>query len=254
MGKDLDTRKVALITGGADGIGWATCERFAEAGCRVVIADLNRERAIERAEALGPGHLGFGADVSSESDVIALMAAIREAAGRLDVVVNNAGIGAPHIPTREQTTEVFDRVVDIHLRGTFLMCREASRLMAGSGGAIVNISSIAGITGLPRRNAYGAAKAGIVALTRSLAGEWAGEGIRVNAVAPGFTETALVKKLADAGSVDADRLKRRIPMGRLGRPEEIAEAIYFLASDAASYITGAVLSVDGGWVAFGDAQ
>lgn len=254
MGKDLDTRKVALITGGADGIGWATCERFAGAGWRVVIADLNRDRAIERAEALGPGHLGFGADVSSESDVIALMAAIREAAGRLDVVVNNAGIGAPHIPTREQTLDVFDRVVDIHLRGTFLMCREASRLMAGTGGAIVNISSIAGITGLPRRNAYGAAKAGIVALTRSLAGEWAGEGIRVNAVAPGFTETALVKKLADAGSVDADRLKRRIPMGRLGRPEEIAEAIHFLASDAASYITGAVLSVDGGWVAFGDAQ
>lgn len=254
MGKDLDTRKVALITGGADGIGWATCERFAKAGWRVVIADLNRDRAIERAEALGPGHLGFGADVSSESDVIALMAAIREAAGRLDAVVNNAGIGAPHIPTREQTTEVFDRVVDIHLRGTFLMCREASRLMAGTGGAIVNISSIAGITGLPRRNAYGAAKAGIVALTRSLAGEWAGEGIRVNAVAPGFTETALVKKLADAGSVDADRLKRRIPMGRLGRPEEIAEAIHFLASDAASYITGALLSVDGGWVAFGDAQ
>ena len=253
MGKDLDKKKVALITGGADGIGWATCERFEKGGFRVVIADLNRQRAEERAAELGAGHLGLAVDVSSEADVTALMATVAADCGRLDVVVNNAGIGAPHIPTREQTLDVFDRVVDIHLRGTFLMCREASRLMA-DGGAIVNISSIAGLTGLPRRNAYGAAKAGIVALTRSLAVEWAGEGIRVNAVAPGFTETALVKKLADDGSVDAARLKRRIPMGRLGRPEEIAAAIHFLCTDEASYITGAVLSVDGGWVAFGDAQ
>jgi len=117
----------------------------------------------------------------------------------------------------------------------------------------VNIGSIAGIVGLPRRNAYGAAKAGIASLTRSMACEWASDGIRVNAVAPGFVATALVKKLELDGSVDTPRLERRIPMGRLARPEEIASAILFLSSAAASYITGAILSVDGGWTAFGDA-
>jgi NAD(P)-dependent dehydrogenase (short-subunit alcohol dehydrogenase family) len=126
-------------------------------------------------------------------------------------------------------------------------------MVSGDGRAIVNIASIAGLGGLPRRNGYGAAKAGIVAMTRSMACEWAASGVRVNAVAPGYVETALVRKLADEGFVDEARTRRRIPMGRLARPEEIAAAILFLCSPAASYITGTVLSVDGGWMAFADA-
>ena len=171
-----------------------------------------------------------------------------------DALVKNAGIGSPHLPTTEQTLESFYKVLSIHLGGTFLCAREAHPLLkAGGAGAIVNISSIAGVTGLPRRNAYGAAKAGIAMMTRSLACEWAADGIRVNAVAPGFVATALVKKLEADGFVDGPRLQRRIPMARLADPAEIAQAIQFLASKAASYITGTVLSVDGGWAAFGDA-
>jgi NAD(P)-dependent dehydrogenase (short-subunit alcohol dehydrogenase family) len=174
--------------------------------------------------------------------------------GRLDVLVNNAGIGDTHLPTLDQTIDSFDRILRIHLTGTFMASREAARVMISQGGgAIVNISSIAGITGLPRRNAYGAAKAGIVSLTRSMACEWAGNGIRVNAIAPGYVGTELVHRLEQAGKIDMDRLKRRIPMGRLAKPEEIADTAWFLASPQASYITGTVVSVDGGWHAFGDA-
>jgi len=186
--------------------------------------------------------------------VCAAVTEIAERYGRLDAVVNNAGIGSPHIPTLEQSVESFERVLRIHLTGTFAVSREAARVMIETGGgAIVNISSIAGVTGLPRRNAYGAAKAGIASMTRSMACEWAGRGIRVNAIAPGFVTTALVQKLEREGSIDMARLQSRIPMGRLARPEEVAETILFLCSSAASYVTGAVLSVDGGWAAFGDA-
>ena len=137
----------------------------------------------------------------------------------------------PRGSTLEQTVETFERILQIHLTGTFAVSREAARVMIEQGsGAIVNISSIAGVTGLPKRNAYGAAKAGIVSMTRSTAGEWAKYGIRVNAVAPGFVSTGLVRKLASGGSVDIKRLETRIPMGRLARPSEIAETIFFLAS------------------------
>jgi NAD(P)-dependent dehydrogenase (short-subunit alcohol dehydrogenase family) len=247
-------RKVVVITGGAEGIGWATARKFAASGYHVAIADIREEMARSRSAELGEDHHAISCDVSSEEDVSAAVAGVVERFGRLDVVVNNAGIGNPHLPTLEQSVESFDRILSIHLTGTFAVSREAAKVMIPAReGAIVNISSIAGLTGLPRRNAYGAAKAGIAAMTRSMACEWAGWGIRVNAVAPGFVATELVKKLETDGSIDLPRLESRIPMGRLAKPEEIAEAIFFLGSPAASYVTGAVLSVDGGWVAFGDA-
>jgi NAD(P)-dependent dehydrogenase (short-subunit alcohol dehydrogenase family) len=245
--------RVALVTGAADGIGWATARAFATADYLVVLADLRAEAASARAAELDGQHFGLGCDVAAEGDVVRLLTAIRERCGHLDAVVNNAGIGSPHVPTVDQRADEFERVLRVHLSGTFLISREAYKLMAPLGGAIVNISSIAGVAGLPRRNAYGAAKAGIAAMTRSMACEWAASGVRVNAVAPGYVETALVRKLADEGSVDESRLRRRIPMGRLAQPEEIAAAILFLCSPAASYVTGAVLSVDGGWTAFADA-
>jgi NAD(P)-dependent dehydrogenase (short-subunit alcohol dehydrogenase family) len=250
----MDSRQVVIVTGAADGIGWATAGKFAAAGYAVAIADIHEEMARSRCSKLGDGHHAVRCDVSSEDDVRTAIDQIVERFGRLDAVINNAGIGNPHIPTLEQSVESFERILRIHLTGTFTVSREAARVMIErGGGAIVNLCSIAGATGLPRRNAYGAAKAGIASMTRSMACEWASRGIRVNAVAPGYVTTALVQKLERAGSIDIPRLESRIPMGRLARPDEIAETIFFLCSPAASYVTGAVLSVDGGWSAFGDA-
>lgn len=250
---DKDATGVALITGGADGVGLATALRFKQAGFAVAIADIDPGKAQARVDE-GAADLALGCDVSDEASVKAAIAALEERFGRLDAVVNNAGVGSAHKPTLEQETAEFTRVLEVHLRGTFLVSRETIPLMLKSGGgAIVNISSIAGVVGLPKRNAYGAAKAGISQMTKSMACEFAARGIRVNAVAPGFTATALVTKLRDQGFVDFNRLASRTPMGRLAEPAEIAETIYFLCSPAASYVTGAVLSVDGGWSAFGDA-
>ncbi|RKT27125.1 NAD(P)-dependent dehydrogenase (short-subunit alcohol dehydrogenase family) [Paraburkholderia sp. RAU2J] len=248
------TRRVALVTGAANGIGWASAQRFAQEAYSVVIADMDADRARERAQALGAAHMGIGGDVAVEADVRALIGTCVERFGRLDVLVNNAGNGDQPHPTIEQNVDAFDRLLDIHVRGTFLACREAARVMlAQRSGAIVNLGSIAGLAGIPARNAYGAAKAGIVAMTRSLACEWAREGIRVNAVAPGYVATELVETLKRNGQMNLQAIERRTPMGRLAQPDEIARAISFLASDAASYITGTVLSVDGGWHAYGAA-
>jgi NAD(P)-dependent dehydrogenase (short-subunit alcohol dehydrogenase family) len=192
--------------------------------------------------------------VAVEADVRALIDACVERFGRIDVLVNNAGNGDQPHPTIHQSVDAFDRLLGIHVRGTFLACREAARVMlAQRSGAIVNLGSIAGLAGIPARNAYGAAKAGIAAMTRSLACEWARYGIRVNAVAPGYVATELVETLKRNGQMNLQSIERRTPMGRLARPDEIARAIGFLASDAASYITGTVLSVDGGWHAYGAA-
>jgi NAD(P)-dependent dehydrogenase (short-subunit alcohol dehydrogenase family) len=173
---------------------------------------------------------------------------------RLDVLVNNAGIGDQGVTTLEQSVEGFDRILDVHLRGTFLFSREAARTMIQQGcGAIVNLSSITAFGGIPGRNAYAAAKAGISAMTRSMACEWAAKGLRINAVAPGYVRTELIKRLAESAVLDEEKINKRTPMGRMAEPIEIARAIRFLASDEASFITGTTLSVDGGWTAFGSA-
>ena len=243
---------VAVVTGGAEGIGWATCRRLAEDGAYVAVLDLREEAARQRARELGPSHLGLGCDVAREEDVVAAVARVIARFGRIDILVNNAGIGEQGSVTLEQSVEGFDRVLAVHLRGAFLMSREVGRIMLGQrSGAIVNLSSIAGHAGIPGRNAYGAAKAGLSAMTRAMAAEWARRGLRVNAVAPGYVRTALVDDLIKRGALDAANIEARTPMGRMARPEEIAEAIAFLASPRASYITGATLDADGGWLAFG---
>lgn len=243
---------VVLVTGGADEIGWATARRFAAGGHLVAIADLRGDAAMARAAELGPAHLGLGCDVADEAQVVVAVAAVLARFGRIDVLVNNAGIPDSMAPTLAQETGFFMQLLAIHLQGTFVASREAARAMlAQGGGAIVNLGSLAGNMGLPRRNAYGAAKAGIHSMTRSMAVEWGRGGIRVNAIAPGYVRTPLMAKLEQEGKVDTSAISRRAPLGRLGTPEEMAEAIWFLASPAASYISGVVLNVDGGWQAFG---
>lgn len=247
------TQSIALITGGADGIGWATAQKFAEMGYVVAIADINLERAKERAKTLGSQHIALQVDVANEVAILSCVDALKAQLGRCDVLINCAGIPDVMGPSLDQSMDDFKRIMDINLNGTFMMTRTVARLMIEQGGgAVVNLSSIAGLGGLPRRNAYGAAKAGIVALTRSLGCEWAGAGVRVNAIAPGYVKTPLIEKLAASGRVDLEKIKRRVPMGKLADPDDIAEAIYFLASPGARYITGTVLSVDGGWTAFAD--
>lgn len=250
--KDKAAATVAIVTGGADGIGWATARRLADEIDHVVIVDLRAEVAQARATELGAAHWSFGADVASEQDVGAMATAVIERFGRIDVLVNNAGVAERSVPTVEQSVDSFDRVLGVHLRGTFLVSREVGRVMlAQRSGSIVNIASIAAVAGIPERNAYGAAKAGIAAMTRSMACEWARRGIRVNAVAPGYVRTALVDTLERQGALNTAALLARTPMGRMAQPEEIAEVIAFLASPRASFVTGATLNADGGWLALG---
>lgn len=245
---------IVLITGGANGIGWATAQLFAGRGCRVAIADLDGGMAVARAGELGSDHLGVQCDITVEASVREVCSTVLGRFGHCSILVNNAGIGDMTVPTLEQDAGRFVEILNTHLTGSFLMSREiARRMIEGKGGAIVNFSSIAGLSGLPGRNAYGAAKAGLIAMTRSMACEWAAHGVRVNAVAPGYVETALVGKLAAEGLLDKERILRRTPMGRMIAPAEIAEAVWFLASPAASAVTGAVLSVDAGWQAYGAA-
>lgn len=252
-GESQTNARVAIVTGAANGIGWAVAQRFATDGMAVVIVDLDHQAAQARVDALGAGlHSAIGADIASEPQVIAMVDAVKQRYGRLDILVNNAGIGEQAAPTVEQDMAAFDRLLATHLRGTFMASREAGRIMLDAGnGAIVNLCSFAGLAGIPTRNAYGAAKAGIASMTRSMAVEWARRGVRVNGVAPAYVATELVEKLVANGQLNIVGVEKRTPMGRLARPAEIADAIAFLASDSASYITGTILNVDGGWMASG---
>lgn len=242
------TGKKALITGGASGIGAAVVDLFVRLGAEVCTVDLQSNGAA-------PAQVhSLRADVSSEEDVRSVTQQAIEAMGTVDVLVNCAGIPDTYTPTLEQNLTSWQRIVDVDLTGTYLVCKAVgAHMVERRAGAIVNISSIVGLGGFPRRNAYGAAKAGVIMLTRSLASEWGAMGIRVNCIAPGYIRTPLVDALVDARKVDIDRVERRTPMARMGHPGEIAQAAAYLASDWSSFVTGATLPVDGGWSAFGGA-
>lgn len=252
------TGKTALVTGAAGGIGMAICQTIAQRGGAVILTDRDSARLEDavialRAQFPDSAFYAVTGDIGEKLGPDAIVAASLASAGQIDVLVNNAGVGEPIVRTIDQDIDAWQRVFDINLRGAFLMARAVGRhiLQRNGRGAIVNIASIAGMLGIPGSNAYGVSKAGVIHLTRSLASEWAGRGLRVNAVSPGYIETSLAFGLFDEVGIDRAKLERRLPMRRMGAPEEIASAVAFLASDAASYVNGVVLPVDGGWMGFG---
>ncbi len=243
----LDDR-VALVTGGGNGIGRATCHALAQAGADVAVTDIDRAAAEKVADEIGGEAQTL--DVADEAQVRQVVATIAGHHGRLDVLVNNAGLGA-RMPAVEMPTERWRQVLAVNVDGGFFCAREAGRHMLAAGrGAVVNVASIMGLVGGAHypNLAYHTAKGALVNLTRALACEWAAQGIRVNAVAPTFARTRLTEPLL-ADQAMAARLMQDTPMGRFVEPEEVAAAILFLASDAAAMITGVTLPVDGGWTA-----
>jgi len=247
-----DARTV-VVTGAASGIGAETASAFAKQGDDVVIVDVDEQAARDTADTL-PAEGGYvvETDVSSDTDVRRLATDVEERFGGADVLVNNAGVAQTPEPLADQSVEEWDEVVDVHLKGTYLCSKYfLQRMVEQRSGAVVNVSSIAGLGGFPERTAYGPAKSAINNLTQVLAMEGASEEVRVNAVAPGYVKTPLVEEGIESGDFDEEPILDRTPVGRMATPAEVADAITFLASEQASYVTGVVLPVDGGWTADG---
>lgn len=248
--------KVAIVTGSGRGIGRAIAIAFAREGAKVVVNALHMETAGSTADeikAMGGQSLVVIADVSEREQVASMVEKTVERFGRVDILVNNAGIPRWVKPSIEETEEGWDRLMAVNLKGVFFCSQEAAKKMIPQGGGkIINISSISGLVAHPQRAAYCSAKAAVIMLTKVLAIEWAEHNIQVNAIAPGSIETEYFKKLYRTRLTDEeDKWARRTPMRRHGRPEEVADAAVFLASQEASFITGETLVVDGGWVAYG---
>jgi NAD(P)-dependent dehydrogenase (short-subunit alcohol dehydrogenase family) len=242
--------KVAIVTGAAMGLGRAIAGEFARLGTKVVCADIDQHAAVEAANSIIAEEgtaLAVQADVSSWEDVQRMTAFAMESYGRVDVLVNNAGVRfiAPFVEMDIQGQ--WQRTLDVNLTGPMLCCRAAIPHMLRQGrGKIVNIASVTGILTLTKRSAYAAAKAGLIGLTKALAYELSGQGIWVNAIAPGVIETPLNQAYFQDEAM-AGLLKRELPIGHWGSPQDIANAAVFLASDRSDFICGAVLTVDGGW-------
>ena len=250
--------KAALVTGAGSGIGRSVSVLFAAQGASVACADLSHASAEETAaeiERLGGRAVALSGDVSVAEDAAGMVDGAVDALGRLDIVVNSAGVTARNaLPPGSDPDDVWDRVIEVNLRGTYLVSRCAVvHMRREDGGSIVNLASTMGMVGYPpglggALNPYPPSKGGVIQLTRNMAVDLGRDGIRVNCLCPGFVETDLTKSLTDDPPT-LEMLESRHPLGRLGRPEEVANAALYLASDEASYVTGTALTVDGGYTA-----
>lgn len=240
--------KVAIITGSTKGIGRETAMKFAKEGAKVAICGTNEEAiktAVEEVKSYGVEALGFKVDVSKKAQVDEMVAGVKNAWGRIDILVNNAGVTADAM-LKKMTEEQFDKVININLKGVFNCAQAVTDTMLEQGsGVILNTTSVVGLYGNIGQTNYAAAKWGVIGMTKTWAKELGRKGIRVNAVAPGFTATPMLETVPDKV---LDAIKEKTPLQRLGKMEDIANAFLFLASDEASFITGTVLSVDGGLV------
>ncbi|MBM4338543.1 MAG: 3-oxoacyl-[acyl-carrier-protein] reductase [Deltaproteobacteria bacterium] len=238
--------KVALVTGGAQGIGKAIALLLAKNGADVAISDINLEKAQETAneiQGMGQRSLALKANVADLKEVEQMVEAIVQQLGRIDILVNNAGITRDRLILR-MTEEDWDAVLNVNLKGTFNCTKAAIRYMSKQkSGKVVSIASVTGEMGNAGQANYGASKAGVIGFTKTIAREFAARGINVNAIAPGYIQTAMTDAVPDKAK---EMLKQMIPMERLGQPEDVAEAVLFLVTERSSYITGQVLNVNGG--------
>lgn len=247
---DKNPARVIVVTGASGGIGQAMLAAFSASGDQLIGVDIPGSNITQTMAEFGSHHHGFECDLSDEVQILDLYRKIDAVVDRVDVLMNNAAVGPSMTATIDTTLTDFRYALRTNLMGPFAMAREAVLRMPQQGGVVVNTASLAGVLGNPCRNAYAASKAGLISLTKSLACEWAHRGVRVCAVAPGYIRTPMVAALEAAGNADMALVRRRIPIGRLGRPDEIASVAEFLASDGARYITGSIVGADGGWMSF----
>jgi NAD(P)-dependent dehydrogenase (short-subunit alcohol dehydrogenase family) len=245
--------KVVLVTGGGSGIGRATSILLARQGARVMIADYvpeGAERTVKMIKEAGNEASCLTADVSITSQVEMMVNRTVATYGRLDGAFNNAGIEGKMVDTAEYPEEVFDRIIAINLKGVWLCMKyEIPQMLKNGRGAIVNTASGAGLVGVPQLSAYNASKHAVVGLTKTAALEFAQKNIRVNCVCPGLINTPMVARMVDSGGMNEQEFLAAEPVGRMGKPEEIGEGVVWLLSDAASFVTGHAMSIDGGFVA-----
>lgn len=247
--------KVVLVTGGSSGIGKATAAAFAREGARVVVASRRKTRAgktVKEIEAAGGEVVWMPADVSDAKQVRALVAGVVAKYGRLDVAFNNGGSGGRSALTADMSVESWQKTIQGYLTSVWLCMKfQIPAMLASGGGAIVNNASVDGVRGYPFAGgaAYSAAKHGVVGLTKSAAREYIQQGVRINAVSPGWVETPPIKRMMASDLKTADSILQQEPIGRLGQPEEVAELVLWLASDKASFVVGANVAVDGGYLA-----
>ncbi|WDF77209.1 glucose 1-dehydrogenase [Mucilaginibacter sp. KACC 22773] len=243
--------KVALVTGAGSGMGEAAAIMFAQAGASVVVADVNEEAAkavAQKINAKGQAAIAVRCDVTDAEQVRSMVDKAVEIYGRIDAAFNNAGIQSPATDIADLEEDEYDRIMDINLKGVWLCMKyELQQMKKQGSGAIVNNSSIGGLIGLPGRAAYHAAKHGVLGMTKSAAAEYAAKGILINAVCPGTIETPMVQKMIDSGDLPLDEAIKLMPIGRLGHAEEVAAAVLWLCSPAASFIVGQSIAVDGGF-------